>query len=129
MNMLLYGLGSGTFLAASWETIKTGLLNTVIGMLTVFAVLILISLLISSFGLISKIQNSKTKNEVAATKVETVQPTQVQEVVEEVVEDDTELVAVITAAIMASMGDEAPADGLTVRSIRKVGTTRKAFHA
>ena len=129
MNMLLYGLGSSNFLAVSWEVIKTGLLNTVIGMLTVFAVLILISLLISSFGLISKVQNAKTKNEVAATKVETVQPTQVQEVVEEVVEDDTELVAVITAAIMASMGDEAPADGLTVRSIRKVGTTRKAFHA
>lgn len=33
--------------------------------------------------------------------------------------DNAELVAVITAAIMASMGDEAPEDGLVVRSIRR----------
>ena len=36
--------------------------------------------------------------------------------------DDLELVAVITAAIMASLGDEAPADGLVVRSIKKRNT-------
>ncbi len=33
---------------------------------------------------------------------------------------DNELVAVITAAIYASMGDAVPAEGFTVRSIRKV---------
>lgn len=37
---------------------------------------------------------------------------------------DTELVAVITAAIYASMGDQVPADGLVVRSIHKVNTKR-----
>lgn len=34
--------------------------------------------------------------------------------------NDLELVAVITAAIMAYMGDDAPEDGLIIRSIRKV---------
>lgn len=38
--------------------------------------------------------------------------------------NDTELVAVITAAIMASMGDEAPADGLVIRSIRRPSGNR-----
>ena len=33
---------------------------------------------------------------------------------------DLELVAVITAAIMAYMGEDAPEDGLLIRSIRKV---------
>ena len=35
------------------------------------------------------------------------------------VTDDTEIVAVITAAIMVSMGDEAPADGLHITSIKR----------
>lgn len=34
--------------------------------------------------------------------------------------DDSELVAVITAAIYASMGEAVPADGFVVRSIRRV---------
>ena len=42
---------------------------------------------------------------------------------EENVEDDLELVAVITAAIAASEGTSA--DGLVVRSIRKVNNRRK----
>lgn len=37
---------------------------------------------------------------------------------------DTELVAVITAAIYASMGDQVPSGGLVVRSIHKVNTKR-----
>jgi hypothetical protein len=50
-------------------------------------------------------------------------------VVEEVEEetDDTELVAVITAAIYAyeaENGGEVPADGLVVRSIRRLGYAR-----
>ena len=38
--------------------------------------------------------------------------------------DDGELVAVITAAIQAYMGDSVPADGFVVRSIRKVNKNR-----
>lgn len=38
--------------------------------------------------------------------------------------NDSELVAVITAAIMASMGDDAPTDGLVIRSIRRPSGNR-----
>jgi hypothetical protein len=40
---------------------------------------------------------------------------------EEELSGNYELVAVITAAIYASMGDAVPADGFVVRSIRKTG--------
>ncbi len=43
---------------------------------------------------------------------------------EEELVSDGELVAVITAAIYASMGDKVPANGLVVRSIRKANATR-----
>lgn len=102
---------------------KAGL-NTLMGMGTVFVVLILIILVISSFGLIGKQQAKKAakakENEAAAAP----QPMAPAPVEEEDVTDDLELVAVITAAIMASMGDEAPAEGLVVRSIKKRNTSK-----
>lgn len=96
------------------------LLNTVMGMGTVFVVLIFISLIIGLLEYAPKLVGGKKKTE--TTQVET---TVVSAPVEEVVEDeelveDVELVAVITAAIMASLGDEAPEDGLVVRSIHRV---------
>jgi len=96
------------------KTMKKALMNTLMGMGTVFVVLILISFIISLFGIVNKAQN-KPK----AAPVEEVQQVQAPQAVEEELVDDLELVAVITAAIMASMGDEAPADGLVVRSIKK----------
>jgi len=113
--------------AVTGAEVKTALLNTVIGMGTVFIVLILISFIISLLKYIPKLlgsdQKNKTKSEapVAAAKEETV----VYEDEDDLV-DDTELVAVITAAIMASMGDEAPADGLVVRSIRRANRRKNA---
>ena len=112
--------------AVSGAVIKTALLNTVIGMGTVFIVLILISFIISLLKYIPKLlgvdKKDEKKNEapVAAAKEEPV----VED--DEDLVDDTELVAVITAAIMASMGDEAPADGLVVRSIRRVNRRKNA---
>ncbi len=103
------------------KIMEKALMNTLMGMGTVFVVLILISLVISSFGLIGKSQAKKKAAEQAA-KAEVAQPVVMSApVVEEAtdVTDDLELVAVITAAIMASMGDEAPAEGLVVRSIKK----------
>lgn len=47
-----------------------------------------------------------------------------QNAVTEDLMNDTQLVAVITAAIMASMGNEAPADGLVIRSIRRPSGNR-----
>ena len=93
-------------------------LNTLIGMGTVFAVLILISAIIGAFGFIPKIQAMFAKKEEPKAVVEKapVQAPVVEEVVEET--DDLELVAVIAAAIAASEG-AVSTDGFVVRSIRR----------
>ena len=96
-------------------------LNTLIGMGTVFAVLILISLIISAFKVIPKIQESRAKKN--APKEE---PAGIDNAVSRIVEqeaveeeaDDLELVAVIAAAIAASEG-AVTTDGFVVRSIRR----------
>lgn len=101
-------------------------LNTVIGMGTVFIVLILISLIISCFGIIPKLQAkfSKKDTQAKASGVDNAvaQITTQEEIVDE--SDDLELVAVIAAAIAASEG-AASTDGFVVRSIRKVNRARR----
>lgn len=99
---------------------KAGL-NTLIGMGTVFCVLILISLIISLFNLIPKIQaafDKKNKEAAKDIKSEAVDNTIAQIIEKEELSDDLELVAVIAAAIAASEG-QASTDGFVVRSIRK----------
>lgn len=99
---------------------KAGL-NTLIGMGTVFVVLILISLLISLFKFIPKIQEAFSKKKTDADKdikAEAVDNTIAQIIEKEEQADDLELVAVIAAAIAASEG-AASTDGFVVRSIRK----------
>mgnify|MGYP003020978918 CR=1 FL=1 len=94
---------------------KAGM-NTLMGMGTVFVVLILISLIIYCFRFISVIQNKVAgkgkKNEAEAGAV-------VEQIGqrEEQLTDDLELVAVISAAVAASTG--ASADSFVVRSIRR----------
>lgn len=95
---------------------KAGM-NTLIGMGTVFVVLVFISFIISLFKYINKFQN---KNEKELVK----EPEKVSENVtdsesDENLADDYELVAVISAAIAAYEG-EASSNGLVVRSIRRV---------
>lgn len=93
---------------------KAGM-NTLIGMGTVFAVLILISLIISCFTFISKFEKQK-KQEAPAPAAAA--PVVEQTAADEELSDDTELVAVIAAAIAAYEG-AASTDGFVVRSIRK----------
>ena len=96
-------------------------LNTLIGMGTVFVMLIMISLIISLFNFIPKIQaafSKKDKKEEAKSAGIDNAVTQIA-AQEEAEADDTELVAVIAAAIAASEG-AASTDGFVVRSIRKV---------
>lgn len=100
--------------------VKAGL-NTLVGMGTVFVVLILISAIISCFKLISKVQGgSSAKAEAKKTEVSTGIDNAVAQIAakEEVVDvnNNLELVAVIAAAIAASQG-AASTDGLVVRSI------------
>lgn len=92
---------------------KAGM-NTLMGMGTVFCVLIFISLLISCFKFISVFENKMKAKEAAAAPVPA---PAAAAVVEEELVDDLELVAVITAAIAAATNSST--DGLVVRSIKR----------
>lgn len=101
------------------ESMTKAGLNTLMGMGTVFAVLILIAVLISCFNFIPKIQAAFSKKD---KKAEAAADNAVAQIVEnEAVqeEDDLELIAVIAAAIAASEG-AASTDGYVVRSIRRI---------
>ena len=98
------------------ELMTNAALNTLLGMGTVFIVLILISLIISCFNFIPKIQEAfakKAKKE--DVKAEAVDNT-IAQIVEKEEADDLELIAVISAAIAASEGATST-DGFVVRSI------------
>lgn len=103
------------------EIMKKAALNTLLGMGTVFAVLILISLIISCFAFIPKIQEKLSKKpnkeEIKAVAVDN---TIAQIIEKEELSDDYELVAVISAAIAASEGASST-DGFVVRSIKRAG--------
>ena len=108
------------------ENMKKAGLNTLLGMGTVFCVLILISFIISAFGLISKVQNKlDQKNKAAEVKAKAVDNTIAQIAEKEELSDDLELVAVIAAAIAASEGASST-DGFVVRSIRRAGNKWQA---
>lgn len=111
------------------ESMERAALNTLLGMGTVFVVLILICFLISCFKVISVFENrnkNKKADEAEAPKAEpapapvSVEPAPVQE---ENLADDLELVAVIAVAIAASEG-RTTTDGLVVRSIRKANKNK-----
>ena len=103
------------------EVMTKAALNTLMGMGTVFAVLILIIALISSFALIPKIQAAFSGKKEEKTVVETKVVQQIvknEEVAYEDVTDDAELVAVIAAAIAAYEGSGS-ASGYVVRSLKR----------
>ena len=89
--------------------------NTLMGMGTVFLVLIFISLLISCFKFIPQIMDKFTKKPSVEEKPEVVEET--SETVTANEEDDSELIAVIAAAIAAS--EQTSTDSFVVRSIRR----------
>lgn len=95
------------------EKMSTALMNTLMGMLVVFCVLIIISLIIYCFNIFPYLEKKKAaKSEPAKSDV----VTQI-EVREEQQTDDGELIAVIAAAIAATEGTST--DGFVVRSIRR----------
>ncbi len=112
MNLFLFGVSSDVLVRAC--------LNTVMGISIVFIMLLTISFIISLFKYIGKLENIGKKK---AEPVAPVAP--VETAVDD--SDDLELVAVITAAIHAyeaEQGNDVPAGGLVVRSIRKVNKTK-----
>lgn len=105
-------------------------MNMVMGMGTVFIVLIFISFLISCFKYINrfeeKMKNKGKKEDPEPLAAAEPAPAAVVQAAEENLADDLELVAVITAAIAASTGTSP--SGLVVRSIRRApaGKWKKA---
>lgn len=94
---------------------KAGM-NTLMGMGTVFVILILISIIIYAFRIIPYLQNKK-KNAADATAAKEDKVVEQIAQKEELVQDDLELVAVISAAIAAATGSST--DGFVVRSIKR----------
>ncbi len=108
-----------------YTTIPEALVNTVIAMGTVFLVLILISFIISLFKYIPALMDKFTKKEEPVQPIPQAQPAPAPKPVVQTPAapaDDTQLIAVITAAVTAAMeqdGVAVPADGLVIRSIKK----------
>lgn len=104
---------------------KAGM-NTILGMGTVFMVLIFISLVIYCFNFIPNIQKKfsrkKKAEEAPAAAPTPVKPAPAPAPAEEELVDDGELVAAITAAICAYSGTSS--DGFVVRSIRRADSAK-----
>ncbi len=115
--------------ATMGETVAKAGLNTLMGMGTVFIVLIFISFVISLFKFLSEKDNKKAKPAPEAAPASAPAPAAPVVATPSVSADSTmsddELIAVISAAIAAYEDDVAgsnvPADGLIVRSIKKRG--------
>lgn len=100
------------------ELFKIAIADTVMGMGTVFVVLIFIAFVIWLLGFIPKWEEKRAKKEApaeAAAQAPQAVPAAAA------AQDDGELVAVITAAVMAYMESETPgsSDGYVVRNIRR----------
>ena len=105
------------------ELMTNAALNTLLGMGTVFAVLIIIIFIIDGFKLISVFENAKKKKaSQKEIKEEAVNNTIAQIEEREELADDLELVAVIAAAIASYEGTST--DGFVVRSIRKANRNK-----
>lgn len=95
------------------ETMSKAGLNTLMGIGTVFVVLILISLIIYCFNIFPYLEKKKAAKNVAPESTKAQAPV----VAAEEVTDDLELIAVISAAIAASEGTST--DSFVVRSIHR----------
>ena len=109
-----YGLG---------KTLQRAGLNTLMGVGTVFVMLILLSLLISLFRFIPNPEAKKAAEAKAAKEAQAAAIAAAPVQAEEDLADDGAPVAVIAAAIAAAEGTTT--DGFVVRSIRKVKRNRR----
>ena len=109
----------GNDLKTVWSTkdlIMGGLAYTVMGILIVFLILIIIMAVIKAMALISGEKKPKKQ----ASLPETTVPAEMKtEPVEGKMQDESELIAVITAAIASMVGQTT--SGFVVRSYKKIG--------
>lgn len=107
------------------QNMEKAALNTVMGLGTVFVVLIFLIFIISLFKYIPGLVEGKKKESAPAPAASApVATTPAAEPVVEDVTDNGELVAVIAAALAASEG-KTSTDGFVVRSIRKVNRRKR----
>ncbi len=107
------------------ENLEKAGLNTVLGMGTTFVILIFLSLIISLFRFIPDIQEGFSKKKTAQSPAAAAVDNTISQIIEkEEAADDSELIAVISAAIAAYEGSSAggasvspSGDGFVVRSI------------
>ena len=92
-------------------------MNTIMGIAIVFIVLIFLSFLIYLFRFIPNQEANKKAQAAAPAPAPVAAPVEVAEA------DDTELIAVIAAAIAAAEGTTT--DGFVVRSIRKINRKKR----
>ncbi|HIS32703.1 MAG TPA: OadG family protein [Candidatus Limivivens intestinipullorum] len=129
MTVTLYGdLQTNAYTSMSFDVnyslaqqMGQAAMNTVIGLVVVFAVLFFLSYVI---GLLKHVNGLEKKEEAEETETPEIVPAPVQELpVQEELVGDQELVAVIAAAIAAYEGS-ASTEGFVVRSIRKSKNNR-----
>ena len=115
----------GSDLKTVWSTqelIMGGLAYTVMGILIVFLILIIIMGVIKAMALISSEKKPKAANKqnspIETQKGENTQNSLAEVNTQEESKDDCELIAVITAAIAASMDQNT--SGFVVRSYKKI---------
>ena len=103
------------------EKMNKAVLNTILGMGTVFTILILISFIISCFSYIPKIQKAfaKSDKKEISSASSAANNTIAQIIQKEELSGDLELVAVITAAIAAAGTTTGSNDKFVVRSIKR----------
>lgn len=122
----LYESGSGK--VAEWiDSLSIGGLVTLIGIVIVFAVLIVLMIVLKVMEKIFAPKKTAEQTETQAPTVEEVkQPSVVQTKTEAVEEDEEELIAVITAAIAASLNTSTY--NLKIKSFRRVSNTAPAWN-
>ena len=107
------------------EAVSQGLMVTGVGLLIVFAVLIILMLaLMAMKTLFYKAPESAVKKEEVRSQADSV--VQSNQQIENAQIDDTELVAVITAAIAATLNTSA--SNFNIKSFRRIGSNAPAWN-
>lgn len=106
-----------------FDNIDIGVMTTILGVAIVFLILIVICLLLAIFAVLVKDKKqTEGKRTAPSVKPQPIVPIKsIPAVQPQSCMDDKQLVAVITAAIAASMGTDVSTDGFVVRRIRRVG--------
>lgn len=108
------------------EWLVEGIIATISGVLTVFLVLILISVVISLLKYVDKISFKKKSVKSKGKTVKTVENEVVVDIIKEPKQDEVELVAVITAVIATTLN--ITADQLKIKSFRRIDTYNNTWN-